>query len=400
MALQPQPLPEDLTGHPTAAPEQHRSRLDEEMERDLRRNVIGSIFKGSNQFDGKQQPFQTWWRSFKSLLQNYNIPPHLWKGIIMAALTGEAKAYADQHIWVTPSVTWQEFVEQMEVSAFAFKIDPGTVRYFLENLKQGDSSIDEYLEAHQILSAYVNDETGDTQRYTLMRNLHPFYILKLANLPDAGDNLTMGQLRTLLKRWETTALQLRTHNMEAGLSTDDLPPVPLSAKPRKGKDYQSPAAVISRLIEEHRQDLKKKQWGKKQHQQQQQQQKGDKATTQGGRGGHQGSAQGGRGGYQGRGSKSPGRGGQGSAQNPQSGKEQQQGKKWQNLDRFANAVCRDCGEKGHNSASYYKCTKHEEWKKDNPSEGGGRGRGRDAGGRGGGNPKKRDRHVTSHSSQA
>ena len=63
---------------------------------------------------------------------------------------------------------------------------------------------------------------------------------------------------------------------------------------------------------------------------------------------------------EGRGSKSPGRGGQGSAQNPQSGKEQQQGKKWQNFDRFANAVCRDCGEKGHNSASYYKCTKHEE----------------------------------------
>ena len=124
-----------------------------------------------------------------------------------------------------------------------------------------------------------------------MCNLHPFYILKLANLPDSDDNLTMVQLRTLLKRWETTALQLRTHNMEAGLSSDDLPPVPLSARPKKGKDYQSPAAVISRLIEEHRQDLKKNQWGKKQ---QQQQQKGDKATAYGGRGGYQGSAKGGR----------------------------------------------------------------------------------------------------------
>ena len=53
----------------------------------------------------------------------------------MAALTGQAKAYADQQIWVSPSVTWQDFVEQMEASNFAFMIDPGTVRCFLERLK-------------------------------------------------------------------------------------------------------------------------------------------------------------------------------------------------------------------------------------------------------------------------
>ena len=43
------------------------------MEREIRKNVINSIFQGSNQFDGKYQPFQTWWRAFKSLLETYNI---------------------------------------------------------------------------------------------------------------------------------------------------------------------------------------------------------------------------------------------------------------------------------------------------------------------------------------
>ena len=165
--------------NPTPAPmHQHRSgadRLDEELRREIRKNRISSLFKPANQFDGSTMPFQAWWRSFRHQLRLNDIPDEEWLGIVMQAMAGAAKAFADQQSLSHGSVGLNEFIEAMENSSFGFTIPPWTCRAILQDLNQGDSSVDEFSEAIQLLAPYVDDTSDNTMRHCLATNCHPYY---------------------------------------------------------------------------------------------------------------------------------------------------------------------------------------------------------------------------------
>jgi hypothetical protein len=120
-------------------------------------------------------PSQAWWRSFKHQLALNNIPGEEWLGIVSQAMSRAAKAFADQQIWSHGAVQLHDFLEAMETYRFGFTIPPWACREILQNMKQGDSSVDEFSEAIQLLAPYVDDTSDNTMRHCLATNCHPYY---------------------------------------------------------------------------------------------------------------------------------------------------------------------------------------------------------------------------------
>ena len=197
------------------------NRLEEELRREIRRNRISSLFKPANQFDGSTMPFQAWWRSFRQQLTMNGIPEAEWLGIVIQAMSGAAKAHADQQILARGDVDLHDFIEAMENSSFGFDIPAWSCRNILEDLRQGDSSIDEFSEAIQLLAPYVDDTSDGTMRYCLATNCHPYYARQLA-LVQGLEQMKFHAIKGLLKSMEAGAIRLR----EVGETMYGLPPLP------------------------------------------------------------------------------------------------------------------------------------------------------------------------------
>jgi hypothetical protein len=246
----------------------------------------------------------------------------------------------------------------MENSSFGFNIPPWTCREILQNLKQGDSSVDEFSEAIQLLAPYVDDTSDNTMRHCLATNCHPYYVLQLTLVQDI-EQMRFHSIKGLLKNMESRAIRLR----EGGDNTYGLPPLPnrkyaTDAKQRLTSQMQVVQREIDRLRQRHSntaRDYPSNKGHNPGYKHQHQRQGGSDKGNQGDRGYDRSQAN--------RNDSSNNKGQNRNQDSSQIVHHKHGYSKWPKKIKpdYTKAICGDCGQKGHRSKTFKGCPKHPDY---------------------------------------